>query len=149
MDKTLRDMRSMISQMAEAVSADTPLSQKTLDYLTRMGLTVHLAAKVSKSQAPSHEHRGTNGKHVHVRKCKTCGKGMSEGYLGEDGGTWCSNECLFVNGYTHDMYEVDFENDACFWTDWEYSDHWGEAWDENGERYLHESGTDLWRPCHA
>lgn len=52
--------------------------------------------------------------------CDTCGKPMSEGYCLDDGETYyCSDECLFVNGYTPEERDKDYENGSLYWTTWE------------------------------
>ena len=55
-----------------------------------------------------------------ARKCDNCGKGMNQGYCWGDGeGYACSDECLFVDGYTPEQRDEDYENDAIYWTEWE------------------------------
>lgn len=52
-----------------------------------------------------------------ARKCKSCGRGMDEGYLHEESGnTYCTRDCL-------DKRLTQTEQDAMtidelFWTDW-------------------------------
>ena len=70
---------------------------------------------------------------------------MQEGYLGSDGGTWCSDKCLFADGYTPEQYAIDYENDDCFWTDWEWNNGWGEQWTKDGTCYLWHEATDTWK----
>jgi len=58
-----------------------------------------------------------------ARKCDNCGKGMNKGYCWGDGeGYACSDECLFVDGYTPEQRDKDYENDAIYWTEWEELD---------------------------
>ena len=85
------------------------------------------------------------GSKLYPRKCDTCGEGMQEGYLGSDGGTWCSDKCLFADGYTPEQYAIDYENDDCFWTDWEWNNGWGEQWTKDGTCYLWHEATDTWK----
>lgn len=46
---------------------------------------------------------------------------MWEGYVWEGGmGYACSDECMFVDGYTPEQYEIDYDDGHgdIFWTDW-------------------------------
>lgn len=55
-----------------------------------------------------------------MRTCDHCGKEMEDGYVWGDGeGYACSEECLFVDDYTPEQYEQDFERGIIFWTEWE------------------------------
>ena len=55
-----------------------------------------------------------------MRTCNTCGKQMTEGYVWGDGeGYACSDSCLFVDGYTADMFDEDYDRDAIYYTEWE------------------------------
>ena len=66
------------------------------------------------------------------RVCTTCEKGMDEGYLDEGAGEYfCSEECLYVDGYTPEQYEKDYDdgNGFIFWTDWyDEAEHPSEDW---------------------
>jgi hypothetical protein len=54
------------------------------------------------------------------RTCSNCGQGMNEGYCAGNGEEYyCSDECLFTNGYTKEMFVEDYENDNIYWTEWE------------------------------
>ena len=54
------------------------------------------------------------------RTCNTCGDSMTEGYYINDGEEYyCSEECLFVDGYTKEQYENDYENGYIYYTEWE------------------------------
>ncbi len=75
----------------------------------------------------------TDNKNIYVRKCNTCGKGMNDGYLTEVGDTFCSDKCLFINGYTPKEYNHDYENGTCFYTEWDLSDNHGEYYNYKGE----------------
>ena len=69
----------------------------------------------------------------YARKCDNCGKGMNQGFVWGDGeGYACSDECLFVDGYTKEQMDEDYENDAIYWTEWD-------ELDEDG--YYTEDGT--------
>ena len=58
-----------------------------------------------------------------MRHCNTCGKAMSEGYCAGDGEKYfCSDECLFVDGYTEQQRDDDYENGYIYWTEWEEDD---------------------------
>ena len=74
---------------------------------------------------------------IHARQCSGCGQGMSEGYYGIDGTYGCSNDCWFTDGYTREIYAVDFENDAAYHTAWTIEDaiDEGEGWDDDGNHY--------------
>lgn len=54
-----------------------------------------------------------------VRECTTCKKPMKEGYVAEDGSYGCSDECWFVDGYSHKQYQADYEKGVAYWTEWE------------------------------
>lgn len=56
----------------------------------------------------------------YARKCDHCGGGMNSGYVINDGDCYaCSEECLYVDGYTKEQFDQDYENDNAYWTDWE------------------------------
>ena len=55
------------------------------------------------------------------RICSNCGKEMDEGYVW-DLGYACSDACLFVDGYTPEMRDEDYENDLIFYTEWNEDD---------------------------
>ena len=44
------------------------------------------------------------------RKCDNCNEGMQEGYVW-DVGYACSDECLYVDGYTKKQFKEDYEMD--------------------------------------
>ena len=45
---------------------------------------------------------------------------MTEGYCVEDGREYfCSDECLFVDGYTPELRDIDYENGSIYYTIWE------------------------------
>ena len=55
----------------------------------------------------------------HAQTCSTCGQGMNAGYVAPmDGQYACSDECWFVNGYTPEMYAIDFEEGEAYYTEW-------------------------------
>ena len=54
----------------------------------------------------------------YARKCDTCNKGMNEGYVW-DVGYACSDKCLYVDGYTKEQKEIDYENGDIYFTTWE------------------------------
>jgi hypothetical protein len=61
----------------------------------------------------------------YARKCSKCGKGMNEGYLVEGGFEYaCSDECFFVDGYTREQFEIDYDdgNGDVFYTEWDEID---------------------------
>ena len=58
---------------------------------------------------------------------------MNDGYLTEVGDTFCSDKCLFINGYTPKEYNHDYENGTCFYTEWDLSDNHGEYYNYKGE----------------
>ena len=65
-----------------------------------------------------------NDGNVFVRKCDNCGSGMMDGYVWADGdGYACSDECLFVDGYTKEQRDEDYEADGIYWTEWEICHH--------------------------
>ena len=70
---------------------------------------------------------------------------MAEGYLGEAGGTWCSEECLFTGGYTEEMYQEDFENNACYYTEWDFMEVDDEGFCAKGRSYLWDEETQRYR----
>ena len=58
-----------------------------------------------------------------MRTCDTCGKQMTEGYCCGDGEEYyCCDECLFVDGYTPELRDVDYENGSLYYTSWEEDD---------------------------
>lgn len=55
-----------------------------------------------------------------IRICDNCGSEMTEGYCWGDGeGYACSNECLYVDGYTEQQHDLDYEAGYIYWTEWE------------------------------
>lgn len=55
-----------------------------------------------------------------VRICDNCGSEMTEGYCWSDGeGYACSDECLYVDGYTELQHELDYEAGYIYYTEWE------------------------------
>lgn len=55
-----------------------------------------------------------------MRTCDTCGADMEEGYCCGDGEEYyCSDECLFVNGYTPEMRDKDYKDGNIYYTTWE------------------------------
>ena len=82
-----------------------------------------------------------DGTWLYPRNCVKCGGGMQVGYLSADGDTWCSDKCLFTGGYTKEQYAIDYENDDCFWTEWEWEDNDLGAYTLDGVKYqLGENG---------
>jgi len=64
-----------------------------------------------------------------MRHCNTCKDEMLEGYCVADGEEYyCSDKCLFVDGYTEEQKEIDYDNDVIYWTQWE------DIEDEEGEQ---------------
>ena len=54
------------------------------------------------------------------RVCETCESKMTEGYVWGNGeGYACSDKCLYVNGYTKDLYVEDYKDGVIYWTNWE------------------------------
>jgi len=53
-----------------------------------------------------------------IRICDHCGSTMTEGYCW-DFGYACSDECLFVDGYTPEQYAIDYEEGSIYYTQWE------------------------------
>ena len=54
-----------------------------------------------------------------MRTCNTCDKPMSEGYCCGDGEEYyCCDGCLFVDGYTPELRDVDYENGSLYYTEW-------------------------------
>jgi len=54
------------------------------------------------------------------RVCETCESKMTEGYVWGNGeGYACSDKCLYVNGYTKDLYVEDYKDGVIYWTKWE------------------------------
>lgn len=54
-----------------------------------------------------------------MRKCDCCGKNMDEGFCIFDGEAYyCSEECLHTV-YTQAEYELLYEHDEAYWTEWE------------------------------
>ena len=67
------------------------------------------------------------------RKCDNCKKGMNEGFCWGDGaGYACSDECLYVDGYTKEQFDKDCNEDTIYWTEWEEIDEDG-FYTESGE----------------
>ena len=59
-----------------------------------------------------------------MRTCDTCGVEMAEGYCCGDGEEYyCSDDCLFVDGYTPEQKEIDYDNGNIYWTSWEEEEH--------------------------
>lgn len=55
---------------------------------------------------------------LYPRQCSECGKGHEHGFC-DGADVWCSETCLFTNGYTKENYEADFKDDRCWFTSWE------------------------------
>tara|TARA_R100000781_G_scaffold38379_1_gene26954 strand:+ start:351 stop:635 length:285 start_codon:yes stop_codon:yes gene_type:complete len=54
-----------------------------------------------------------------ARKCDNCNKGMNEGYCGGDGLSYaCSDKCLYVDGYTKELFKEDYKSGDIYWTEW-------------------------------
>ena len=54
------------------------------------------------------------------RTCDKCGAGMNEGYCCGDGEEYfCSDDCLFTDGYTEEQQALDYEDGSIYWTTWE------------------------------
>ncbi len=48
---------------------------------------------------------------------------MDEGYCAGDGEEYfCSDACLFTDGYTAEMRDEDYEDGGIYWTEWEEED---------------------------
>ena len=64
------------------------------------------------------------------RVCSTCEEGMIDGYVVEGGfAYYCSEKCLYVDGYTPEQYEKDYNSGFIYWTEWyDESDHPSESW---------------------
>ena len=75
----------------------------------------------------------TSETEIYHRKCTTCGKGMNEGYVGDDGSYGCSDKCWFSNGYTPEMYAEDYEADSAYYTAWEEYDGGGVVYTKDGD----------------
>ena len=59
-----------------------------------------------------------------MRTCTQCNSAMDEGYCVADGEEYyCSDECLYTDGYTAKQKEIDYENDLIYWTEWEEEDN--------------------------
>lgn len=57
-----------------------------------------------------------------MRTCDYCGKNMIEGFCIFDGEQYyCSEECLHTV-YTQAEYDLLYETDCAYWTDWEEDD---------------------------
>ena len=57
---------------------------------------------------------------TNIRICDTCKSEMTEGYVWGDGeGYACSDKCLYVDGYTKDLYKEDYKDGDIYWTTWE------------------------------
>ena len=92
-----------------------------------------------------HEPHTPGGLKLYPRQCVKCGGGMQNGYLSRDGDTWCSDDCLFTNGYTPEQYAHDYEIDLICWTDWEWNNGWGEQWTTDGICYLFDAANNIWK----
>jgi len=67
-----------------------------------------------------------NNQDKYARACDHCGKGMNEGYVWDEGGGYaCSDECLFVDGYTKEQFDEDYKEDAIYYTEWDELDEDG------------------------
>jgi len=54
------------------------------------------------------------------RYCDKCGDPMFDGYCIGDGEQYiCSDECLFVDGYTAEQRDLDYEDGSIYYTTWE------------------------------
>lgn len=89
-----------------------------------------------------------DGEPIRPRSCTKCGAGMSDGYMAEDGsGTWCSDKCLFTDGYTPEQYQEDYDAGSVFYTAWEDEETLldGEGWTKDGTCYLFDEATNTWK----
>lgn len=54
------------------------------------------------------------------RICSKCGCEMDEGYCCGNGVEYyCSDECLYTDGYTPEQKETDYKEGGIYWTEWE------------------------------
>lgn len=90
-------------------------------------------------------HTLPTGEILYPRQCVKCGSGMQEGYLSEDGDTWCSDACLFTDGYTKEQYQTDYDNNTCFYTEWEWDNGWSEQWTKTGTCYTLDDNLGTWK----
>jgi len=44
---------------------------------------------------------------------------MDEGYCVADGEEYyCSDQCIFVDGYTLEQKDIDYDDGVIYWTEW-------------------------------
>lgn len=54
-----------------------------------------------------------------MRTCTNCGQTMVEGYCCGDGEEYyCSDVCLYADGYTPKQHKLDYESGGIYWTEW-------------------------------
>ena len=106
---------------------------------------LYIVQMVQDASDANHEPHTPAGSKLYPRKCVKCGDGMQEGYLSEDGDTWCSDDCLFTDGYTEEQYQADYDNETICWTDWEWNNGWGEQWTKDGTCYLFDAANSVWK----
>ena len=54
------------------------------------------------------------------RLCDSCGKPMTEGYYYKNSEQYfCSDECLYTDGYTPEQKELDYKYGRIYWTELE------------------------------
>lgn len=55
-----------------------------------------------------------------MRTCTKCNSKMVKGYCVTDGEEYyCSDTCLYADGYTEGQKDIDYENGLIYWTEWE------------------------------
>lgn len=55
------------------------------------------------------------------RTCKVCKIGMWEGFVFEDGETFCSEKCLYTE-VSPEEYQTYYEIGIGYWTEWDEED---------------------------
>ena len=75
-----------------------------------------------------------------ARRCDVTGRGMNEGYVFGDGGMYASDKesamKLATENYGYDNLEDAYDDDVCYYTEWEEADD-DVYYDENGNEYEH------------
>lgn len=55
-----------------------------------------------------------------TRFCDNCNEPVDEGYCCGDGEQYfCSDDCLYADGYTPEQKEIDYKDGSIYWTTWE------------------------------
>jgi hypothetical protein len=74
-----------------------------------------------------------------ARKCDVTGRGMNEGYVFGDGEMYASDKesaiKLAIENYGYDNLSDAYDDDVCYYTEWDEINENEEYYDEDGNEY--------------